>query len=181
MRAERASRSVAAAIAAALVVLAPAITMAEPIAAGAGRVELALGAETLEVFTYRPRCSDPALLVVLHGQGRNADGYRDYARPLADRLCLLVAAPRFDRKRFPQWRYQHGGIVRDGVVQPATQWTARMIDALVVWGGESEVLARLREVPSFGVGELLAMPILASGDREALPRTLAALGKLAAE
>ena len=57
----------------------------------------------------------------------------------------------------------------------------RMIDALVVWGGESEVLARLREVPSFGVGELLAMPILASGDRDALPRTLAALGKLAAE
>lgn len=121
------------AIAAALAGFAsPIANAADPIAAGAGRIEVALGAETIEVFTYRPRCTDPGLLVVLHGQGRNADGYRDHARPLADRLCLLVAAPRFDRKRFPQWRYQHGGIVRDGVVQPAPHWTTGMIAVLIV-------------------------------------------------
>ncbi len=121
------------ALAAAMVALAPPVVhAADPIAEGAGRIEIALGAETLEVFTYRPRCSEPALLIVLHGQGRNADGYRDYARPLADRLCLLVVAPRFDRRRFPQWRYQHGGIVRGGVVRPSQDWTAGMIAVLVV-------------------------------------------------
>jgi F420-dependent oxidoreductase-like protein len=61
------------------------------------------------------------------------------------------------------------------------QLSDRMIDALVVHGSAEAVKARLREAPAFGAGEILAMPILPPGDREALPRTLAALGELAAE
>jgi F420-dependent oxidoreductase-like protein len=57
----------------------------------------------------------------------------------------------------------------------------RMIDALVVYGNAEQVKERLRRVPSFGAGELLAMPILPSGDDGALNRTLAALGELAVE
>ncbi|WP_322797155.1 LLM class flavin-dependent oxidoreductase [Tepidiforma sp.] len=57
----------------------------------------------------------------------------------------------------------------------------RIIDALVVHGSAEAVKARLREAPSFGAGEILAMPILPPGDAEALPRTLRALGELAAE
>jgi alkanesulfonate monooxygenase SsuD/methylene tetrahydromethanopterin reductase-like flavin-dependent oxidoreductase (luciferase family) len=56
----------------------------------------------------------------------------------------------------------------------------RMIDALVVHGTAATVKARLRELPSFGANELLAMPILPPGDEGALGRTLAALGELAA-
>lgn len=55
----------------------------------------------------------------------------------------------------------------------------RMIDALVVHGTAATVKARLRELPSFGANELLAMPILPPGDEGALGRTLAALGELA--
>ena len=57
----------------------------------------------------------------------------------------------------------------------------RMIDALVVSGSASEVKARLRELPAYGAGELLAMPIVPAGDREARLRTYAVLGELAAE
>ena len=57
----------------------------------------------------------------------------------------------------------------------------RMIDALVTHGPAEAVKERLRALPSFGAGELLAMPILPQGDDGALQRTLTALGELAAE
>ncbi len=57
----------------------------------------------------------------------------------------------------------------------------RMVDALVVHGSAAQVKARLRELPSFGAGEILAMPIIPPGDADALSRTLKTLGELAAE
>lgn len=57
----------------------------------------------------------------------------------------------------------------------------RMIDALVVSGSADAVKQRLRELPAFGAGELLAMPILPPGDPDARARTYAALGELARE
>ncbi|MGE3074736.1 MAG: LLM class flavin-dependent oxidoreductase [Dehalococcoidia bacterium] len=57
----------------------------------------------------------------------------------------------------------------------------RMIDALVVHGSAARVKERLRELPSFGASELLAMPIIPPGDGAAMERTMAALGELAAE
>ena len=57
----------------------------------------------------------------------------------------------------------------------------RMIDALVVHGTPEQVKARLRELPQFGAQELLAMAVLPPGDGEAMARTMAVLGELAAE
>jgi alpha-beta hydrolase superfamily lysophospholipase len=77
------------------------------------------------------------VLVVLHGLGRNAAGYRDHARALADRHGLIVVAPLFDRARFPVWRYQLGGVARDGsgktdlALQPRGAWLSATLDALV--------------------------------------------------
>jgi len=56
-----------------------------------------------------------------------------------------------------------------------------MADSLVIHGSADDVKARVRELPAFGAGELLAMPILPAGDDGALARTLATLGELAAE
>jgi F420-dependent oxidoreductase-like protein len=62
------------------------------------------------------------------------------------------------------------------------QFSERMTDAIVISGSASEVKDRLRALPEYGVGELLAMPILPPGDeRASLERTLAVLGELAAE
>ncbi len=57
----------------------------------------------------------------------------------------------------------------------------RMIDALVVHGTAAQVKTRLRALPEFGANELLAMAILPPGDGDAMARTMAVLGELAAE
>ncbi|HNO66683.1 MAG TPA: hypothetical protein PKK39_10080, partial [Tepidiformaceae bacterium] len=57
----------------------------------------------------------------------------------------------------------------------------RMIDALVIHGTPEQVKSRLRELPQFGAQELLAMAVLPPGDGEAMARTMAVLGELAAE
>ena len=106
---------------------------AEPIPIGNGRQAVHVDGTHLTIFTYRPACPDPSLLVVFHGIARNAADYRDYARTLADRDCLLVVAPLLDKRAFPRWRYQRGGIVRDGVVQKPGDWTGRLVPALVDW------------------------------------------------
>jgi hypothetical protein len=116
---------------------------ADPIAGGSGRQTVDLGGTPLVVFTYRPSCSDPSLLLIFHGNARNPGSYRDNARALADKNCLLLAAPLFDKRTFPVWRYQRGGIVKDGVVQNPRDWTGRLVLDLVDWvrGQEGRPLA----------------------------------------
>ena len=69
---------------------------------------------------------------------RNARSYRDYARPLADRNCLLLVAPLSAQRDFPGWRYQRGGIVRDGAVQPPSDWSGNLVPALAEWVRQQE-------------------------------------------
>ena len=79
------------------------------------------------------------MLLVFHGNARDADRYRDDARALADKNCLLVVAPLLDRRTFPLWRYQHGGVVRDGVVQDPRDWTGRLVPAIAAPYGLGKV------------------------------------------
>src|SRR5262245_43151412 len=129
----RDARSIPAAIALLSCLLAAPPVAAEPIPMESGRQTVDVNGTRLMVFTYRPACADPSLLLVFHGIAGNAAGYRDYARVLADRDCLLVVAPLLDKRAFPLWRYQRGGIVRNGVVQSSDQWTGRLVPALVDW------------------------------------------------
>ena len=121
-------------IAAALLLLTTAFAVAEPLAVGRSRHTLNVAGEDIEVFTFKPGSyAGGPILLVLHGLGANASGYRDHAIPLADRLGFLVVAPLFDRKRFPTWRYQTGGLVRDQrssgefAVEPEARWTAQLL------------------------------------------------------
>ena len=117
--------------------VAPAVTA--PIAPGNGQQTIDIVGTRMTVFTYRPpNCSDPSLLLVFHGVARNARTYRDYARPLADRNCLLLVAPLFDQRDFPGWRYQRGGIVKGGAVQPPSDWSGNLVSALVEWVRQQE-------------------------------------------
>ena len=120
--------------------LAAASARAEPFPTGPGQGTLNVAGEPIEIYTYKPTGYEHGpLLLVLHGLGRNAAGYRDYARPLADRYGYLVVAPLFDRKRFPAWRYQSGGITRDvsdsheGEVrlEPESRRMGATLDALI--------------------------------------------------
>ncbi|MGE5522442.1 MAG: alpha/beta hydrolase [Rhodospirillaceae bacterium] len=109
---------------------------AEPFASGASERILDIGGIPLHVYAYKPpeyRAGD--ILLVLHGLGRNAAGYRQYAKPLAHRYGFLVIAPLFDRQRFPTWRYQQGGIARatDDAVQaePEDRWVSSTVNQLI--------------------------------------------------
>src|SRR5262245_54779567 len=107
---------------------------ADPIATGEGKQTADANGARITVFTYRPkRCSDPSLLMVFHGVARNPRSYRDDARALADQHCMLLVAPLFDKRAFPVWRYQQGGIIRNGVVQKPRDWTGRLVLDLVDW------------------------------------------------
>lgn len=120
--------------------LVPVGLLAEPAQSfGEGRTEARIDGRDIKVFTYRPSgCSRPAILLVFHGAGRTARNYRNGAKPLADRECLAIYAPRFDKERFPIWRYQRGGIVRDGEVQPREEWTVSLVEGLIDWAQAQE-------------------------------------------
>jgi hypothetical protein len=111
---------------------------------GSGQQMADIDGTPMEIFTYRPTgCAVSGVLLVFHGLGRNAVGYRDHAKPLAKSLCMLVVAPLFDAVRFPAWRYQRGGIEHDGKLQPAEQWTVSLVPKLVDWARTREGRADL--------------------------------------
>ena len=110
----------------------------EPLPVGTSERIVDVGGTAIALYTYKPpQYNGGPVLLVLHGLGTNAPGYRDYAIPLADRLGFLVVAPLFDRKRFLTWRYQTGGLVRDQRaagefhVEPAAQWTGRLFLTII--------------------------------------------------
>lgn len=105
---------------------------AEPIPVGTGEVECDLGGAKIVVHTYKPASyKGGPLILVFHGMLRNGGEYRDHSKGMADRFGAIVAAPDFDSKRFPNWKYNRGGLVRpDGSVAPREEWTWSLIQPL---------------------------------------------------
>jgi poly(3-hydroxybutyrate) depolymerase len=115
----------------------------EGIPVGAGRVTVDVGLP-LEVFTYKPPTyRDGPLLVIFHGVNRNAEDYRNFAITMGERFGAVVAAPLFDRERFPTEDYQQGGVLRDGKVRPRSEWTyskvTRLVDGLRTMEGRKDM------------------------------------------
>jgi dienelactone hydrolase len=113
---------------------------AASIAAGNQVQNVTLDDKEFKVYTYRPvDCSPKAFLMVFHGTNRNADTYRDVARPLADKLCLIVVAPRFTKWDFPPSHYQYGGMTNwHGGVLPIEEWSGQYAMKLVAWVRRTE-------------------------------------------
>jgi pimeloyl-ACP methyl ester carboxylesterase len=125
-------------LAAALLLCGSAALQAQPYPEGKSRRSVDISGELIDLHAYKPPgYAGGPILLVLHGLGRNAAGYRDYAIPLADAQGWLVVAPLFDRERFPTWRYQTGGLVRNQVaegefrVEPEMQWMGRSFLAII--------------------------------------------------
>ena len=71
------------------------------------------GSRSIAIETYVPAVcvAKPCPLVIsMHGLTRNAGAARDNWVNAAERHGLLVAAPHFDRERFPTRLYQQGGV-----------------------------------------------------------------------
>lgn len=105
-----------------------------------GQTTVELNGEAIEVLTYRPDCEPRGLMFVFHGNGRDAGYYRDAVRDVADRACLALFVPRFDKERFPAWRYQMAGVSRAREIQARSTWTASLALRLVAWARERDDL-----------------------------------------
>ncbi|WP_341913417.1 hypothetical protein [Ferrovibrio terrae] len=111
--------------------LLPFTLSAAPIPAGDGYQVVRVKDFNLEVFTYKPaNYSHGPLLLVFHGVDRNADTYRDNAKTIADRFGMAVAAPLFDKSRFPSALYQQGGVANKKALQPQEKWIGNTAIAL---------------------------------------------------
>lgn len=113
---------------------------AAPLPVGAAQVVMPNASEPLTIYTYKPaNYRGGPLLVVFHGVQRNAEDYRNFAITLAERFGAIVAAPHFDKERFPMARYQRGGIQKsDGTAAPREQWTYGLVPKLVAFLREAE-------------------------------------------
>lgn len=93
-----------------------------------------LDGRAMRIWGYRPRQAGPdaPIVFVLHGQGRNADEYRDYWVSRARRHGLIILAPEFDRENFPGALAYNLGRVLDesGALRPAGEWSFSVIEAL---------------------------------------------------
>lgn len=124
---------------------------AQSIPAGPAQFIASNDGEPITVFTYKPPTyRGGPLFVICHGVGRNAEEYRNFAITLAERFGVIVAAPLFDRERYPSARYQRGGLLNaEGVVQPREAWTYAAIPRIVAEVRAKEGAATL---PYFLIG-----------------------------
>jgi pimeloyl-ACP methyl ester carboxylesterase len=83
----------------------------------------------LECFTYKPaEWEGERMILVCHGVLRNADEYRDHAIVLGEKFNALIVAPKFDKERFPNIKYQRGGILKvDGTMADPSEWTYALV------------------------------------------------------
>jgi poly(3-hydroxybutyrate) depolymerase len=106
---------------------------AAPVPSGPSRIEFPLNGAPFTLFTYKPAgYNDGPLLVVFHGVVRNAEEYRNFAIPMADRFGALLVAPLLDPERFPEEWYQRGGLLdANGKARPPEQWMFTVVDKIV--------------------------------------------------
>lgn len=104
-----------------------------PLPAGASSQDIPTTGGVIKVFTYRPSLyKGGPLVVVFHGVNRNAEDYRNFAIAVAERFKVLVAAPLFERERFPVDAYIRGGLLnKDGTLRPRESWTYALVPQLV--------------------------------------------------
>lgn len=104
---------------------------------GEGQVTITVGRHHMQVFTYRAatnRETQGPLIMVFHGHNRNADGYRDHARKIAEESGGLVVCACYDQKHFPKHAYNEGNVMghqKHRKMQPRRNWTFSIVPKLI--------------------------------------------------
>ena len=84
-----------------------------PFPVGKAVVEADFDGTVLQLYSYKPAAyTGEGFILLLHGASRAAESYRDNAVGMADASNHIVVVPLFDQERFPEWRYQFGGVFR---------------------------------------------------------------------
>ena len=68
--------------------------------------------KTIDIYYHIPEgdVRHMPVLIVMHGMGRNADGYRDHWKKQADQYGFIVLTPHFTDEAFPEIAYQQGNV-----------------------------------------------------------------------
>lgn len=85
----------------------------------------------IRVWYYNP--GEPTqVLMVMHGNSRAAESYRNALVSFAQKHQILLVTPEFDKEQFPSSRdYHQGGIfLRDGEKKRKAEWTFSLIEPL---------------------------------------------------
>jgi len=98
-----------------------------------------LGDDLLLIHRLRlSDCMPRGALILFPGYRRNAYEYLERARTLASAQRLNLYAPEFDKRNFPRWRYQRGGVVRRGRMTDPSQCSGHVVAKLVAWVRQQE-------------------------------------------
>ncbi len=88
----------------------------------------------LTVHYHRPESVDvdSPILFVMHGNGRNATGYRDVWIPLAEEYGFLLIVPEFSADQYSSSRTYHQGNIRaaSGAAIDSTYWSFTTVEAI---------------------------------------------------
>lgn len=85
------------------------------------------------VWYHRPEGAGPdaPFVFVIHGMGRNADGYRDAWIEDADRYGFVVVVPEFSDEHYPGSRtYNLGNVSDDEAALPESEWSFSAIEPI---------------------------------------------------
>lgn len=100
---------------------------------GSGVIEVDFDGVPLNLHYFKPtNYSGERFILVLHGASRTAPGYRDSASGMGEAFESLIVVPEFDLERFPNRRYQFGGVFReDGSLADPEERTYAFIPQIV--------------------------------------------------
>ena len=87
--------------------------------------------KTLQIYYYIPEgdVANMPVQIVMHGMGRNGDGYRDSWIKKADKYGFVVITPTFSMDQFTEETYQQGNVVNaEGSFNEFAQMTYVIID-----------------------------------------------------
>ncbi len=87
----------------------------------------------MTVYTYLPvklKADAATIVFVMHGQGKNADGYRDVWAAQADKYGFMVVAPLFDADTWGGTYATGQGLMRDNKPTDSAMWSFSVIEHL---------------------------------------------------
>lgn len=90
-----------------------------------------LANKPIKVRYYNPGRNDAQVLFIMHGNGRNAEGYFKAMLKHAQQHNVLLVVPEFDEQQFSSREYHQGGILdKQSKLRPREDWTFSIIEPL---------------------------------------------------
>lgn len=99
---------------------------------GESHLETSITGEPITIHVSKPgNATKNDFLILFDGMKRNAVKISRKAHLLSERHGLIVFAPQMSLEQFPNWRYEHAGVIRKRKLLPASSHTALFIQGLV--------------------------------------------------